>query len=191
MGKYTDMERVSRDYYPTPIKAVIPLAPFMRNKSYIEPCAGDGRLAEHIFKLQPTSTLVEAYDIEPQEPFEVLGMPIIQRDIIRQPIKEIYEDVDCFVTNPPWLNNKDSGYQLNAIISLLSSLLPTWLLLNGNYVFNKKSADCMRHCTDVVPVGRVKWIEGSKHSGKEDCAWFRFDKRDINQTHMTYIHPRG
>lgn len=189
MGKYSDMERVPRDWYPTPLKAVYPLAPFLRNKSYIEPCAGDGRLAEHIFKLQPDSTLVEAYDIEPQAE-EVLGVPIIQRDIVRQPIKEVYEDVDCFVTNPPWLNNKTSGYQLNKIITLLSSVLPTWLLLNGNYVFNKKSAECMRHCTDVVPIGRVKWIEGSKSAGKEDCAWFCFDSRN-DATHLTYIHPRG
>lgn len=189
MGKYSDMERVTRDYYPTPIKAVMPLAPFMQNKTYIEPCAGDGRLAEHIFKLQPTSTLAEAYDIEPQEE-TVLGVPIHPRDIVEYPIEEVFDVVDCFVTNPPWINNKESGYQLNTIIKQLSSILPTWLLLNGNYVFNKKSAECMRHCTDVVPIGRVKWIEDSKSAGKEDCAWFRFDSRN-NATHMTYIHPRG
>lgn len=189
MGKYSDMERVSRDFYPTPIKAVAPLAPFMKDKKYIEPCAGDGRLAEHIFKLQPSSTLVAACDIEPQKN-DVLGVAIHERDIVKNPIIHLRVDADCFVTNPPWLNNKESGYQLNTIIKSLSSVLPTWLLLNGNYVFNKKSAECMRMCTDVVPIGRVKWIEGSASAGKEDCAWFRFDSRD-NETKMTYIHPRS
>lgn len=189
MGKYSTMDRVERDYYPTPLKAVIPLAPFMRGKSFIEPCAGDGRLAEHIFKLQPDSTLVGAYDIEPQKE-SVLGVPIKQRDIVNDPIEEVYDDVDLFVTNPPYLNNKQSGYQLNKIILQLSSILPTWLLLNGNYVFNKKSAECMRFCTDVLPIGRVKWIEDSAMSGKEDSIWALFDSRR-KETQLTYLHPRN
>lgn len=189
MGKYSEFEREGRDFYPTPMKAAIPVGPFLKDLRYIEPCAGDGRLIEHIRMIQPTASCIAAFDIEPQAE-EAVGVRIIQRDIIKEGFKtKITEYADCFVTNPPWINNKDSGFQLNTIIESLSSLLPTWLLMNGSFVFNKKSAPYMRMCTDVVPIGRVRWIEGSAHSGKEDCAWYRFDNRD-KETKLTYIHPR-
>ena len=35
----------------------------------------------------------------------------------------------------------------------------------------------LRHCSDIVTIGRVKWIEGSKHTGKDNHAWYRFDAR--------------
>jgi hypothetical protein len=35
----------------------------------------------------------------------------------------------------------------------------------------------MPHCSDIVPIGRVKWIEGSKHADKDNYAWYRFDTR--------------
>ena len=28
-----------------------------------------------------------------------------------------------------------------------------------------------------MAIGRVKWIEGSKHTGKDNRAWYRFDVR--------------
>jgi hypothetical protein len=33
----------------------------------------------------------------------------------------------------------------------------------------------MTYCARVVSVGRVKWIEGSKSVGKDNCAWYLFD----------------
>jgi hypothetical protein len=35
----------------------------------------------------------------------------------------------------------------------------------------------MPACSDIVSIGRVKWIEGSKHTGKDNYGWFRFDAR--------------
>jgi hypothetical protein len=35
----------------------------------------------------------------------------------------------------------------------------------------------MRCCSDIVTIGRVKWFEGSKHTGKDNHAWYRFDGR--------------
>lgn len=188
MGKYSNFERNSRDWYGTPIKAVYPLGPFLKDKRYIEPCAGDGRLIEHIRKLQPTATCVAACDLEPQVP-SVLGVKIFQKNILEDFKTDISDMADCFVTNPPWINDKQSGFQLNTMIMKLSSILPTWFLMDGNYLFNKKSAPCMSVCTDVVPIGRVKWIEGSANTGKENCAWFRFDSR-VAETKLTYMHSR-
>ena len=33
----------------------------------------------------------------------------------------------------------------------------------------------MPHCSDIVAIGRVKWIEGSKYTGKDNYAWYKFD----------------
>ena len=45
VGKRSNFERKPRDYYPTPIDAVIPLIKHLPKKGlFAEPCAGDGRL---------------------------------------------------------------------------------------------------------------------------------------------------
>jgi hypothetical protein len=28
----------------------------------------------------------------------------------------------------------------------------------------------------IVSIGRVRWIEGSKNDGKDNCAWYLFDR---------------
>ena len=35
----------------------------------------------------------------------------------------------------------------------------------------------MPHCSDIVILPRLKWIEGSKDTGKDNHAWFKFDHR--------------
>jgi hypothetical protein len=68
MGKRSNFERLPRDYYPTPLAAVEPLIDHLPYSfDYIEPCAGDGRLVDHI------NTLTEGHgeclfmsDISPQ-----------------------------------------------------------------------------------------------------------------------------
>lgn len=192
-GKRSNFPRNDRDWYGTPIKAVYPVAPFLKDKNYISPFAGDGRLIEHIRMLQPTASCVAAFDMEPQVD-EVIGVKISPVDFNSTDVEFWHnladaDGADCFVDNPPWVNTKESGYLLNRIIETLSSVRPTWLLMNGSYIFNKRSSRYMRMCTDVVPIGRVKWIEDSPHSGKEDCIWARFDNRK-NETQLTYIHPR-
>ena len=32
----------------------------------------------------------------------------------------------------------------------------------------RQAAPFMPHCSDIVTIGRVKWIEGSKHTGKDN-----------------------
>jgi hypothetical protein len=52
MGKRSSFDRVPRDYYPTPIEAVEPLIDHLPYSfDYVEPCAGDGRLVQHIYNL--------------------------------------------------------------------------------------------------------------------------------------------
>jgi hypothetical protein len=40
-----------------------------------------------------------------------------------------------------------------------------------------KAAPFLPCCSDIVAIGRVKWIEGSKHTGKDNFGWYRFDIR--------------
>ena len=47
MGKRSDFEKVPKDFYPTTdTRAVEPLVPFIRGKTYAEPCYGDGDLED-------------------------------------------------------------------------------------------------------------------------------------------------
>ena len=39
-----------------------------------------------------------------------------------------------------------------------------------------------------MTIGRVKWIEGSKHTGKDNYAWYRFD---ITHKSGPVFHGRG
>ena len=50
MGKRSDFERVERDFYPTPIEAVMPLVPHLpKTGLFAEPCAGDWESqADHV-----------------------------------------------------------------------------------------------------------------------------------------------
>jgi hypothetical protein len=45
----------------------------------------------------------------------------------------------------------------------------------------------MASCSDIVAIGRVKWTEGSKHTGKDNYAWYRFD---VNHTAGPVFHWR-
>ena len=65
MGKRSNYERRPRDFYPTPIAAVEPLIPHLPYTfEYIEPCAGDGRLVNHLTTFG--GQCEHASDIEPQ-----------------------------------------------------------------------------------------------------------------------------
>jgi len=85
----------------------------------------------------------------------------------------IYPFVDdfshFFMTNPPW-----SREILHPIIENLRSQAPTWLLFDSDWMFTAQSNPYMKYCEVVLPVGRLKWIPGSKHTGKDNCAWYLF-----------------
>jgi hypothetical protein len=188
MGKRSDFERVKyapttqmleamgvepestepisdgRDFYPTPIEAVWPLMPHLMPGTYfVEPCAGDGRLINHITAYGYTCT--DAYDLYP-----------MQLDIDKKNVLDIKEcSGDCFITNPPW-----DRKILHPIIEHLSEIAPTWLLFDADWMHTKQAAPLMRRCAKIISVGRIKWIAGSKNTGKDNCCWYLFD-----------IHHRG
>ena len=76
------------------------------------------------------------------------------------------------ITNPPW-----SRDVLHGLITHFQNIAPTWLLLDSDWAQTKQAAPFLPSCSDIVAIGRVKWIEGSKHTGKDNAGWYRFDAR--------------
>lgn len=168
MGKRSEFKRVERDYYPTPITAVYPLIQHLPDFGvYAEPCAGDGRLIEHIKSLTKLSCKI-ATDIAPQSVW------ITPQDAFAAD----FSKVDFVITNPPW----DRQF-LHGFIEYSARQVPTWLLFDADWMHTRQSAELMkRYCSKVISVGRVKWIEGSKNTGKDNCAWYLFKKNHIGAT---------
>lgn len=164
MGKRSTFERAPRDYYPTPYAAVQPLLPHLGLKErFVEPCAGNGALIRHLEGAGHRCTY--AFDIEPQAPGIHLGDARIELGA--------GHGADCFITNPPWARNL-----LHPIIANLSARLPTWLLFDADWMHTKRATPYLRWLRKIVSVGRVKWIEDSPFTGKDNCCWYLFDQHD-------------
>jgi hypothetical protein len=161
MGKRSSFERRERDWYGTPYEAVLPLLPHLPPAvRFIEPCAGDGRLVTHLEK--HGHHCIDAFDIEPQSGF------VRQADALK-----VWPTAgDMVITNFPW-----SRQMLHPLLDHWRALMPVWTLLDANWLFTKQAAPFLRYVSDVVVVGRVKWIEGSKQTGKDDSIWLRFQDR--------------
>lgn len=172
MGKRSNFVRRERDYYPTPIKAVEPLMDHLPYSfDYVEPCAGDGRLVEHLRSLSGGhSECVLASDIEPRVSW-VNQVDALEIDFGGEGV------VDLCITNPPW----DRKF-LHPFIEHWLEICPTWLLFDADWMHTQQSSVFMTYCTKVVSVGRVKWIEGSKGVGKDNCCWYLFDGHGTQRT---------
>lgn len=167
MGKRSSFIRIPRDFYPTPLEAVKPLLPHLPSAfTYIEPCAGDGALIDHLDGVGGFA-LVKA-DIEPQ-----------RDDISDNDAMELQhgKDADYIITNPPW-----DRKILHPMIEHFSALRPTWLLFDADWVHTKQSAPFQPYLRKIVSVGRVKWIPDSKMTGKDNCAWHLFDQNNPGAT---------
>lgn len=159
MGKRSSFERRERDFYPTPESAVLPLLPHLPLEArFIEPCAGDCRLAEHLER--HGHECVAAFDIEPRDPF------VSARDA-----REIDAYPDFYITNPPW-----TRAVLHPIIANLSRRAPTWLLFDADWMHTRQATPYLPWLRKIVSVGRAKWIPDSPHTGKDNCCWYLFDQ---------------
>ncbi|WP_246558320.1 hypothetical protein [Bradyrhizobium liaoningense] len=156
MGKRSSFERREADFYPTPWAAVVPLIPYLRGiNSFAEPCAGDGDLVRHV---------------------ELLGLRCVYQGDIRngQDALELdrYGGAQVIITNPPWSRNV-----MHRLITHFQSIAPTWLLLDSDWAQTKQATPFLPSCSHIVAIGRVKWIEGSKHTGNDNACWYRFDAK--------------
>jgi hypothetical protein len=158
MGKRSTFPRREADFYPTPRPAVLPLLPFLDGiRRFAEPCAGAGDLV----RVLEGTGLVCAYagDISS-------GNDALARDS--------YGAIDAIITNPP-----HSREILHRLIAHFQGIAPTWLLIDADWAHTCQAGPFLPACTDVVSIGRIKWIPGSKYTGKDNYAWYRFEAGHI------------
>ena len=159
MGKRSEFPRRERDTYDTPYSAVIPLLPHLKpNTRFAELCAGKGDLIRHLE--QHGHKCTEAWDIEPR------AEGINKGDALQL----VTGGMDCIITNTPW-----DRELLHPMIDHFRMMAPTWILLDADWMHTKQAAPYLPYCAKIVAVGRVKWIEGSKHTGKDNAVWMRFE----------------
>lgn len=167
MGKRSNFERREADFYPTPKAAVVPLMPYLRGvRTFAEPCVGDGDLARHL---------------------ESFGLRCAYTGDIRAGQDALasasYGAVDAIITNPPYTREL-----MHRLIAHFQGIASTWLLLESDWAHTKQAAPFMPTCSDIVAIGRVKWIPDSKYTGKDNSSWYRFDAR---HTSGPVFHGRG
>jgi hypothetical protein len=157
MGKRSDFKRRPRDFYPTPLAAVQPLIPHLNGtRRFAEPCCGNGDLINHLegFGLE----CIYAGDIEAGRSGDALARDCYGRGKY------------SIITNPP--HKREVMHEL---IEHFWGIAPTWLLIDLDWAANLQATPYLWRCTDMVVIGRVKWIENSKYTGKENYGWYRFD----------------
>jgi len=158
MGKRSSFERVPGDFYPTPYPAVPPLIPHLRGvRTFAEPCCGDGTLVRHL----------ESFGLRCVYAGDIAG----GRDALAT---TDYNDPDANITNPPYERK-----MMHALIEHFQKIAPTWLLLEQDWCATRQAVPYLKTCTDIVSIGRLRLIAGTKHSGKENFAWCRFDARHV------------
>ena len=156
MGKRSDFERSPRDYYVTPAPAVIPLVPHLNPyMRYVEPCAGDGSLVRHL--ATHGINCCGQMDIEPQD------AAVVPFDTRHTLIPELV------ITNPPWTRSV-----LHDMIENWRHGAGCWLLFDADWMHTKQAAPYLPFCHAIVAIGRLKWIPGTKHAGKDNCCWYFF-----------------
>lgn len=156
MGRRSDFPRIARDAYQTiDPRAVEMLLPHLRGiKTFAEPCAGEGYL---VGQLQDAGMRC-VYEGDISYGYDALTYPFDQD-----------ASFDAIISNVPW----DRAI-LHAMILRFQAMAPTWLLFDAEWAHTKQSAPFMDQCSHIVSVGRLKWIPGTKMTGKESCAWYRF-----------------
>lgn len=159
MGKRSDFERRPQDAYLTfDQRAYPPLLPFLSGvRTFAEPCAGQRHMVRRL----------EAHGLTCVYQGDIADGRA--RDALKQTRRSM-KDPDVIVSNPPWTRRL-----LHMLISRFRKIAPTWLLFDADWAFNANAAPFLAHCSHIVAVGRLRWIEGTTKQGKDNCAWYRFD----------------
>ena len=140
-----------------------PLYPLLPPRTaFCEPCAGDGAMVNYLEGVGHRCVL--ACDIHP------MGLDIERRDAAFLSRDDV-ADADFIITNPPW-----ERPVLHQLIDRFMTLgVRSWLLFDADWAFTAQSAPFIRFCEQIVPIGRVKWIPGSKSNGMDHAAWYLFN----------------
>lgn len=166
MGKRSNFKKKSRDLYHTPLEPILPLLPHLDTKvKFVEPCAGKASLILNIEKFG--HKCVRAYDIKPLK--NKWHGTIKQCNVLDDDWST--GNADYIITNPPFSRNI-----LHPMIELFSNHLPTWLLFDADWYFTLQSSALKNRLVAMVAIGRVKWFPNSTATGKDNYAWYLFDR---------------
>ena len=53
-------------------------------------------------------------------------------------------------------------------------------MIDLDWAATKQARPFLPSCSDIVSIGRVRWIAGTKMFGKENYAWYRFDAHHLS-----------
>jgi hypothetical protein len=158
MGKRSTFDRRPQDAYDTPPEAVLPLLPHLPTYyTFTEPCCGAGDLIMAL----GLGRCDWAGDIEPRVEWATTHDALQMTDVTS----------DYIITNPPWTRSI-----LHPMIEHFSNMRPTWLLFDADWMHTRQAVPYLPRLRKIVSVGRVKWIPDSPYTGKDNCAWYLFDR---------------
>lgn len=151
MGKRSDKPRRLADSYLTiDPRAVRALLPYLEpGTEFAEPCAGEGHLIASL--LEAGHVCTHASDL--RDGTNALDLP----------------PLGLVITNPPWTRDL-----LHALICHWLVGGGCWLLFDSDWACTAQARPLLPFCTDIVPIGRLRWIENTKMQSKDSCAWYRF-----------------
>lgn len=161
-GKF---ERRPRDLYDTPRAAVAPLLPYLSaGTEFAEPCAGRGWLIDAL--VDQGHHCVWATDLSPGREdigrMNALALAHIGRRNVRAQV---------VITNLPWTRR-----MMHPLIDSLSAVWPCWFLFDSDWAYTAQSSETglINRCSRIVPIGRVKWMPGTKNVGFDNACWYEF-----------------
>jgi hypothetical protein len=172
---YGKFERRTDDFYPTPFLAALPLKPNLRAsgtiKTFADPCAGrngDHQLVKHMEKFG--FKCVHGTDIS-------TGHDVLELTY--------FGGADAIITNLP-----HSRPIMHKILEHLLGIakVPIWSIVDYDWSATKQAGPYLPQCSDIVIIGRVQWIPGSRMTGYDNYAWYRFD---ANHTNGPRLHWHG
>ena len=163
MGKRSSFEPREGNYWPTPIRGVVPLVGHFKAigfpYKFAEPCAGDGTLIRVLKAFGHTCTY--AADIDPK------GDGIAKADALELERQHV-QGSHAVITNPPF------DLAIPLIERWLSLPILVWVLLPLDFLGKQESHHLVPRIAKLLMIGRLKWIPDSEHSGKDHHCWACF-----------------
>jgi hypothetical protein len=191
MGKHGSMERVERDFYPTPSWVIEALAEHVEiaGKRIWEPAAGDGRMVEALKALGAAS--VYASDIADYGYPESRRLDFLTAARAPAPI-------DLITTNAPYgvhgtlaVEFAETGLRLIAGDAVLALLLA--IDFDSGVTRRHLFADCPAFLGKIVLLDRVVWYANPdplKENPKENCAWYLWTRAPHDGARILYANTR-
>jgi hypothetical protein len=121
---------------------------------FIEPCAGEGKLVAHLTSVG--HECVSSFDLPTDARSHRYDIPAGA----------------IAVTNPPW--KRPVLHEI--IVNLSNQFSSVWLLIDFNWLATRQAGPYLPRLRKIVVIGRVKWIEDSAFTGKDDSTWCLFSR---------------